>query len=109
MKTGSQTIYYQFSNEKNLLDKADPFISKLRRMNGLSTSLYQVVKHELKTSDGKVIEEIYNRIEKHTRSSQLFYEPLDTSMTNMANNYNQLVNDIRFQYVTVYYDIIDLK
>lgn len=109
MKIRSQKVSYQFLSEEDLTHKADPFVNKIRRLANLSSVLQQVVTHEFKDSAGKVIDEICNRIEKHALSSQAYYESLESSMANMANYYNQLIDEIKSQEVTLYYEEIDIR
>lgn len=109
MKSASQSIYYQFAQEVDLTSKANLFISKINRLKGLSTAMQAVVKHELNHSEGKVVTEIYNQVEEHASYGELYYDSLKMSMQNMASYYSQIVNSNRFQYITVYYDIIEMN
>ena len=109
MATGQQRLFHQFLTYENVTHKADRFIASLNQLEALSMNMQQLIKVELAKSSGKIVDKIHEVSDINTNESQLYYDASKTSMKNMAMKYNELANDVNFQSMTLYYDIIEMN
>src|SRR5690625_5167947 len=106
MNEQEQKIWFNFDVEQDLTGKADKFIAYLEDLSELTLELEDYINNELQESKGEIIEQISEEIREQSEINRLYYEASDASMKNAAIRYTDYVNDLEFQKLTLYYEVI---
>ncbi|BBW97542.1 hypothetical protein ACPVTF_16610 [Geobacillus icigianus] len=103
---GQLNIVYQFDIEQDLVYKAKGFIQLLDRMKECDRDLVQVVRDAMKDMQGKIADKTNKVIDQYQRQNEWQNEMYQYSMKTAALRYTNMINDMRGQNITLYYDVI---
>ncbi|KQB94591.1 MULTISPECIES: hypothetical protein [Geobacillus] len=99
-------MLYHFDVEQDLMDKAMRFIQLLHRMQECDRDLVQVVRDAMKDMQGKIADKTNEAIEQYQKRNEWQCEMYQNSMKTAALRYTNMINDMRGQNITLYYDVI---
>ncbi len=100
---GSFTISHNFAESKELSYKVTPFKSSIEEIRHLGTDFATFMKKEMEQENGELVDAIIQEIINQHRNHNLILDHCEDTLTAMANNYTNYVNDRRTQDVTIYY------
>ena len=103
---GQLNIFYHFDVEKDFMYKANTFIQQLNRMSELDAELVHLIHHEMKYDKGQIIDKTNEAIEQYQKRNLLSNDLYKNSMNTVAWRYTNMINDMRGQNITLYYDVI---
>src|SRR5690625_675876 len=109
MNEQEQKMWFNFDVEQDLTGKADKFIAYLEDLTELTLELEDYIKNELQESKGEIIEERNDRIRGKSEINGFYYGASNASMKNAVIKYTDYVNDLEFQKLTLYYDVIEMN
>jgi Tol biopolymer transport system component len=103
---GQLNIFYHFDVEQDFMYKANTFIQQLNRMSELDAELVHFIHQELNDSSGQIIEKTNEAMEQYQKRNLLSNDLYKNSMNTAARHYTNMINDMRGQHITLYYDVI---
>src|SRR5690625_5268257 len=109
MNEQEQKMWFNFDVEQDLTGKADKFIAYLEDLTELTLELEDYIKNDLKENKGEKIEQISDKISDQSELNRLYYDTTHASMKNAAIKYTDYVNDLEFQKLTLYYDVMEVN
>jgi hypothetical protein len=103
---GQLNMLYNFDVEQDFMYKANTFIQQLNRMSELDAELVHLIHHEMKYGRGQIIDKTNEAIEQYQKTNQSYNDMYKNSMNTAALRYTNMINDMRGQNITLYYDVI---
>ncbi|WP_027409948.1 hypothetical protein [Anoxybacteroides tepidamans] len=103
---GQLNMFYHFDIEQDLMYKATGFVQLLNRMSEWDGELVQLVHHEMQYGRGQIVDRTNEAIEQYQKMNQSHHELHKNFMNTAALRYTNMINDMRGQYITLYYDVI---
>lgn len=101
-------LFYHFEQYEDQTGKAERFIQDLEELESLAKRLQGMIMDETDQSKGNLIESINEAIEEKVTYSALYYDASKHSMENKAKEYDDIVNKIKNQHVTIHYEVMDM-
>jgi hypothetical protein len=103
---GQLNMLYNFGLEQDFMYKADTFIQQLDRMSELDLELVYFIRDEMMYGSGQIIDKTNEAIkqyqEKNLSNNYMFRDDMKTA----ASLYTDMINEMRGQNITLYYDVI---
>jgi hypothetical protein len=103
---GQLNMLHNFGVEQDFMYKADTFIQQLERMSELDLELVYFIRDEMIYGRGQIIDKTNEAIEqyqeKNLSNNYLYRDHMKTT----ASLYTDMINEMRGQNITLYYDII---
>lgn len=103
---GQLNMFYHFDVEQDFMYKASMFIQQLNRMSELDAELVHLIHHEMKDDRGQIINKTNEAIEQYQKNNQSHSDMYKNSMHTAAWRYTYMINDMREQNITLYYDVV---
>uniref|UniRef100_A0A7U3YD06 Uncharacterized protein n=1 Tax=Geobacillus sp. (strain Y4.1MC1) TaxID=581103 RepID=A0A7U3YD06_GEOS0 len=103
---GQLNMFYHFDVEQDFMYKANTFIQQLNRMSELDAELVHLIHQEMKYGRGQIIDKTNEAVEQYQKRNLLSNDLYKNSMNTAAQRYTNMINDMRGQHITLYYDVI---
>jgi hypothetical protein len=103
---GQLNMLYHFGPEQDFTYKADTFIQQLERMSDLDLELLYFVRDQLKDSYGQIIDKTNEAIKQYQENNLSINYTFRDDMRYVASLYTDMINEMRAQDITLYYDVI---
>jgi hypothetical protein len=103
---GQLNMLYNFGPEQDFTYKADTFIQQLERMSDLDLELLYFVRDQLKDSYGQIIDKTNEAIKQYQENNLSINYTFRDDMRYVASLYTDMINEMRAQDITLYYDVI---
>ncbi|WP_017435735.1 hypothetical protein [Saccharococcus caldoxylosilyticus] len=103
---GQLNMLYNFGLEQDFMYKADTFIQQLNRMSELDEELVHLIHHEMKYGSGQIIDKTNEAIKQYQENNLSINYTFRDDMRYVASLYTDMINEMRGQNITLYYDVI---